>query len=326
MKDAVGDGHDIDHDVLTREVLSSDSEEYLTWLAVEEGRSRNTIASYRRDLLQYEAFLGSRGLGLHEADAALVEEHLARRRDQGLAAASVARELAAIRGLHRFCLEDSRTSSDPTLEVDAPKSRLRLPKALEESQVRRLLDACEGTDPFALRDKAILEVLYGTGMRVSELGGLSLSDLGSDTGLVKVLGKGGKERLVPVGRCAARALERWLGPHGRPQLEPRRWARRDDSEAVFLNARGGRLTRQGIWGVLKKRAEAVGLADQVHPHVLRHCCATHMLAHGADIRVVQELLGHVSVATTQLYTRVTTEHLRRVYEQAHPRARTRVAH
>jgi integrase/recombinase XerD len=163
-------------------------------------------------------------------------------------------------------------------------------------------------------------VLYGTGMRVSELAGLSLSDLGSDTGLVRVLGKGDKERLVPMGRYAGRALDSWLGPRGRPEFEPRRWARRGDAEAVFLNARGGRLTRQGVWGVLKKRARAAGLEEKVHPHVLRHSCATHMLAHGADIRVVQELLGHASIATTQLYTKVSLEHLREAYEQAHPRA------
>ena len=167
-----------------------------------------------------------------------------------------------------------------------------------------------------------MELLYGTGMRVSELAGLSLGDLGSERGLVRVLGKGDKERLVPVGRCAARALEGWLGAPGRPAFEPRRWARRGDAEAVFLNARGGRLTRQGVWGVLKKRARAAGLEEKVYPHVLRHSCATHMLAHGADIRVVQELLGHVSIATTQLYTRVSPEHLRMAYEQAHPRART----
>jgi integrase/recombinase XerD len=135
-----------------------------------------------------------------------------------------------------------------------------------------------------------------------------------------VLGKGSKERLVPLGRCATAALDDWLGPGGRPAWEPRRWARRGDAEAVFLNARGGRLSRQGIWGVLKKRARAVGLEEKVHPHVLRHSCATHMLAHGADIRVVQELLGHVSIATTQIYTKVSLGHLRQAYDQAHPRS------
>jgi integrase/recombinase XerD len=282
--------------------LSRSAEEYLTWLAVDQGRSRNTVISYRRDLLAYESYLRTRGRRVETADISLVEEHLAQRRDDGLSPASVARALAAIRGLHRFCVEEGKADSDPTADISRPRSGLRLPKALDEEDVVRLLEACAETDAFARRDRAILEVLYGTGVRVSELAGLSLSDLGSDTGLVRVLGKGGKERLVPLGRCARLALDDWLGPRGRPQLAPRRWARRGDSEAVFLNARGGRLTRQGIWGVLKKRAGSVGLSNQVHPHVLRHSCATHMLAHGADIRVVQELLGHVSVATTQIYT------------------------
>jgi integrase/recombinase XerD len=306
--------------------LDDSAEEFLTWLAVEQGRSRNTIASYRRDLLAYEAFLASRGRAVRTSAADLVTDHLAERRAAGLAPASVSRALAAIRGLHRFCVEEGISRLDPTVDVEAPRTGLRLPKALDEDEVVRLIEACTGPpEAISLRDRAILEVLYGTGMRVSELAGLCVGDLGSDTGLVKVLGKGSKERLVPLGRCAHRALDEWLGPGGRPALEPRRWARRGDAEAVFLNARGGRLTRQGIWSVMKKRAASVGLERRVHPHVLRHSCATHMLAHGADIRVVQEILGHVSVATTQIYTKVSPEHLRRAYELAHPRARAWVA-
>jgi len=305
--------------------LSRGAEEYLTWLAVERGRARNTLTSYRRDLVAYEAFLAGRGHRADDADVALVEEHLAERRAAGLAPASVARALAAVRGMHRFRVEEGWDGDDPSADVRPPRLPMRLPKALDEDEVERLLAAAGGDDPTARRDLAIVELLYGTGMRVSELAGLSLGDLGSERGLVRVLGKGDKERLVPVGRSAARALEGWLGPRGRPALEPRRWARRGDAEAVFLNARGGRLTRQGVWGVLKKRARAAGLEDKVYPHVLRHSCATHMLAHGADIRVVQELLGHVSIATTQIYTRVSPEHLRRAYEQAHPRARRSAA-
>ncbi len=300
--------------------LSRPAEEYLTWLAIEQGRARNTILSYRRDLVSYEAFLAARGTTVDGADVASVEEHLAERRAAGLGPASVSRALAALRGLHRFLLEEGGATGDPTADVRPVRTPRRLPKAIDEDEVGRLLDTTTKKDTASIRDRAILEVLYGTGMRVSELAGLSLSDLESDTGLVRVLGKGDKERLVPMGRCARRALDSWLGPRGRPELEPRRWARRGDAEAVFLNARGGRLTRQGIWGVLKKRARAAGLEDKVHPHVLRHSCATHMLAHGADIRVVQELLGHSSIATTQLYTKVSLEHLREAYEQAHPRA------
>jgi len=306
--------------------LSPASEEYLTWLAVDQGRARNTVAAYRRDLASYEASLAARGKSVDVASVADVEEHLAARRGEGLAATSLARALAALRGLHRFLVEEEWTSGDPTEDVRSLKTPRRLPKALTEEEVDALLRAADGDDPAGRRDHAMLEVLYGTGIRVSELAGLSLADLGSDTGLVRVLGKGDKERLVPLGSCARRALDRWLGPGGRPEFEPRRWARRGDAEAVFLNARGGRLTRQGVWGVLKKRATSAGLADRVHPHVLRHSCATHMLAHGADIRVVQELLGHVSIGTTQLYTRVSPEHLRAAYEQAHPRARLTAPH
>ena len=300
--------------------LSSEAEEYLTWLAVELGRARNTITAYRRDLVHYEAFLAARHRTVRDADMTTIEAHLAARRAEGLGPASVARALAALRGLHRFLVDEGDAVDDPSADVRPIRPPRRLPKALDEDEVLALLETAAGDDATSRRDRAILEVLYGTGMRVSELAGLSLADLGSDTGLVRVLGKGDKERLVPLGRMAADALDAWLGRLGRPTFEPRRWARRADSDAVFLNARGGRLTRQGIWGVIKKRARAAGIEERVHPHVLRHSCATHMVAHGADIRVVQELLGHVSIATTQLYTKVSPEHLRHAYEQAHPRA------
>jgi integrase/recombinase XerD len=304
----------------TQQVLSNDAEEYLTWLAVEQGRARNTLAAYRRDLVAYEHFLARTGRSVDNADMAAVEEHLADRRHAGLGPASVSRALAAIRGLHRFRLEEGLGTTDATAEVPGVPLPRRLPKALSEPEVLSLVESAAGDEPLERRDRAVLEVLYGTGMRVSELAGLSLADLGSDTGMVRVTGKGDKQRLVPVGSHARAALERWLGPGGRPSVAPRRWARRGDAEAVFLNARGGRLTRQGVWGILKKRARSVGLEEKVHPHVLRHSCATHMLAHGADIRVVQELLGHVSIATTQAYTGVTAEHLRSAYDSAHPRA------
>jgi len=300
--------------------LDASAEEYLTWLSVEKGRARNTIVSYRRDLLVYETYLASRGRTVDDADPDVVADYVADRRAAGMRPPSVARAQAAVRGLHRFRLEEGWATTDPTTDIRPPGPSRWLPKALSEEETEALLGAVTGDDPACRRDRAILEVLYGTGMRVSELAGLSLSDLGSDTGLVRVLGKGSKERLVPLGRCARAALDDWLAPTGRARWEPRRWARRGDAEAVFLNARGGRLTRQGIWGVLKKRARAAGLEDRVHPHVLRHSCATHMLAHGADIRVVQELLGHVSIATTQIYTRVSPGHLREAYDQAHPRA------
>lgn len=184
----------------------------------------------------------------------------------------------------------------------------------------RLLSAVAGDDPRALRDRAILETLYATGMRISELAGLRLADLDFDRGLAIAYGKGSKERLVPVGRHALRALELWLAPSGRAAMAPTRWARRSDEEAVFISTRGRKMSRQAIWQVVHAAAGRVGLADKVSPHVLRHSCATHLLEHGADIRVVQELLGHATITTTQVYTRVSPELLWRVYEAAHPRA------
>jgi integrase/recombinase XerD len=202
-----------------------------------------------------------------------------------------------------------------------------LPKALSEEEVERLLGAVVGTGPAFLRDRALLEVLYGTGARVSEVVGLNLGDIADaletrEVPLIRVYGKGSKERLVPLGRLAQQAVAQWLSGEGRPHFQPAKWRRRSDADAVFLNTRGGRLTRAGVFDVVKKYARRVGLSEQVSPHVLRHSCATHMLARGADIRVVQELLGHASIATTQRYTKVSPEHLRRAYEEAHPRARS----
>jgi integrase/recombinase XerD len=300
--------------------LDPSAEDYLTWLAVERGRARNTIVAYRRDLLAYEEFLRSSGLFVSDATRTAVERHLAQMARAGSGAGSRARALTSIRGLYRFRAEEGLGDSDPTFDLVAPRVGQRLPKAISEAEVLTLLESAGGSGPRDLRDRAMLELLYGTGMRVGELVGLSLGDIGSDSGLIRVLGKGHKERLVPLGRFAATSLDRWLDQGGRPELVPRRWARKGDSEALFINARGGRLTRQGVWEVIAGRARSVGLGEKVHPHVLRHSCATHMLARGADVRVVQELLGHASVSTTQVYTKVTVEHLRGAYEAAHPRS------
>jgi integrase/recombinase XerD len=305
---------------LERPELDLSAEDYLTWLVVEKGRSQNTVLAYRRDLLAYEMFLRSNGSSIGKATRKGVERYLEALLSAGSSKASAARALSAVRGLYRFRTEEGLGDSDPTTDVQAPSAGRRLPKAITEAEVVRLLDAASGSDPLDLRDNAMLELLYGTGMRIGELVGLSLGDIGSDTGLIRVLGKGSKERLVPLGRMAEASIDRWLDHGGRPEIVPRRWARKGDSEALFLNARGGRLTRQGAWETIAKRARAAGLGDKVHPHVLRHSCATHMLARGADVRVVQELLGHASVATTQIYTKVTIEHLRSAYEAAHPRS------
>jgi len=307
------------------EYLDPSSEEYLTWLVVERGRSTNTILAYRRDLVAYERFLKRQHSSVAKASQTAIEKHVAELISSGHSSGSASRALTAIRGLYKFRAEEGEKAPDPTADVNSPRVGKRLPKAITEAEVIRLLDASGGPGPRDLRDRAMLELLYGSGMRVSELVGLSIGDIGSDTGLVRVLGKGSKERLVPIGRYAEESIDRWLDHGGRPELAPARWARRGDQEALFINTRGGRLTRQGAWEVIGKRARIAGLSDKVHPHVLRHSCATHMLARGADIRVVQELLGHASVATTQIYTKVTVEHLRSAYEKAHPRATRRRA-
>ena len=296
-------------------LLPRQAEEYLSWLEVERGRSPRTLAAYRHDLGSYAE--GLRGHGIDQASSADVAAHLELLR----------RTLSSIRGFHRFLVEEGLRSDDPTLDLPSVSVTDLLPKALSEDETELLLGAVVGTGPMVLRDRALLEVLYGTGARVSEVVGLNLGDViaaveGTDLPLLRVLGKGDKERVVPIGGMARAALAEWLGGQGRPLLEPRKWARRSDAGAVFLNARGGRLTRVGVFGVVKKYAGRVGLADKVSPHVLRHSCATHMLGRGADVRVVQELLGHASIATTQRYTKVSPEHLRRAYEGAHPRAGT----
>ncbi len=292
-------------------------EEFLTHLAIEKGRSANTLAAYRRDLATWSEHT-STPIGQRSADDVLAFYRALQAR--GLAPASVNRAMAAVRGLHRFLLAEGLMSTDPTADVEAGKLPRGLPKALTEDEVTRLLDAVTGEEPANRRDRAILEVLYGTGMRISEMVALSLEDLDLDGALMRVTGKGDKQRLVPVGRLASAAIEQWLEPGGRPSMAPENWAKRSDQNAVFLNQRGGRLSRQGIWGVVRKHGLTAGIADRLTPHVLRHSCATHMLDHGADIRTVQELLGHASVTTTQLYTKVSTDLMVRAYAAAHPRA------
>ena len=308
--------------------LSRAAEEYLSWLEVERGRSPRTLAAYRRDLAAFGIAL--REGGRRDMDAAAASDvaaYLASLRESH-SKASVARAHSSIRGFYRFLVEEGRRDDDPAADLPSVSVSDLLPKALSEEETERLLGAVVGTGPAVLRDRALLEVLYGTGARVSEVVGLNLGDVADAVDergvpLVRVLGKGDKERVVPLGQLARLALADWLSGEGRSLFVPKKWRRRSDAEAVFLNARGGRLTRVGAFGVVKKYAARVGLEEKVSPHVLRHSCATHMLGRGADVRVVQELLGHASIATTQRYTKVSPEHLRRAYEGAHPRAGTK---
>jgi len=297
---------------------------------VERGLAASTVESYRRDLRRYSAVLAGRGkTRLDDVTPADVAEFLASLREgdaghQALAVSSAARAVIAVRGLHAFAVAQGLAGTDPAREVAPPSPPSRLPKAITTEEVERLLDAAGpgpddlSADPRLLRDRALLEFLYGTGARISEATALDVDelDLGADP-VVRLLGKGGKHRVVPVGRYAVRALEAYL-VRARPGLAAAS-RRASVSPAVFLNARGGRLTRQGAWGVLHAAAGRAQLAG-VSPHTLRHSFATHMLDGGADIRVVQELLGHASVTTTQVYTLITVDRLREVYASSHPRA------
>ena len=302
------------------DLLPLDVEEWLSWLATEKGRAPSTLEAYRRDARRWCDWLGQRGLELDRAGEPDVAAYIADLRERGLAEATMARAVVAVRSLHRFLADEGRTGDDAAAEIDTPRVPAGLPKALSEPEVMALLQSVAGDEPVARRDRAILEVLYGTGLRISELVGLSLGDLDLESALLRAFGKGSKERVVPVGRHAVDALVDWLRPGGRPSLVPERWRRRHDAEAVFLNQRGGRLTRQGAWLVVTHWGTVAGLAGKLTPHVLRHSCATHMLDHGADIRSVQEMLGHASVSTTQVYTKVSTERLFAAYRAAHPRA------
>lgn len=296
---------------------------YLDHLTVERGSAANTVASYRRDLTRYGDYLARRGIaGPAEIAESDVREFLTelRRGDPDrdrppLADSSIARTLVATRGFHKFLVGEGVVEADVAHTVRPPKPPRRLPKALAVDEVITILESAGAADhPRALRDRALLELLYSCGARISEAISLDLDDLDTETGVVRLRGKGGKERLVPVGGPAVEAIDAYL-VRGRPALV----ARADP--AVFLNARGGRLSRQSAWQVLVDAAERAGLTTPVSPHTLRHSFATHLLDGGADVRVVQELLGHASVTTTQVYTLVTVNTMREVYATAHPRAR-----
>ncbi len=302
--------------------LPTEVEEFLSWMASERGRSLNTLAAYRRDLTGYTSWLIEQGSDLARVTAGDLDRFVQARRAGGAAAASVARQLAAVRMLHRFLAEEGVRADDPTADVEGVRVPAGIPHPLSEAEVERLLAAVVGNEPAARRDRALLEFLYATGARISEACGLSLNDLDRANRLVRLFGKGAKERIVPFGRSAQAAMEEWL-EGGREHLEPLRWARRGDQEAVFLNTRGSRLSRQAAWAIVRKYGERVGLSDRLSPHVLRHSCATHLLDHGADLRIVQEMLGHTSISTTQVYTKVSQERLWQVYRQAHPRAEQR---
>jgi integrase/recombinase XerD len=304
-------------DALVRQV-----EGFLDHLTVERGLSVNTIQAYRRDLTRYASFLATRGVrdgsAVRDGDvAAFVAERSSQSLGNGrrYRASSVVRALSSVRSFHRFLLREGATAGDPTVPVIRPKLPRALPRPLVLEDVERILAAPNSATPDGLRDRAVLETLYGAGLRVSELVGLDVDDVDLEEGSVRVLGKGSKEREVPLGRYARDAVGAYL-TQVRPGLATAR-----SRSALFLNLRGGRLTRQSVGKILARQTRLAGVRGDVSPHVLRHSFATHLLEGGADVRVVQELLGHASVATTQVYTLITREHLRDVYYSTHPRAR-----
>jgi len=298
-------------------------EAFCDWLSLEEGRSPHTIDAYRRDIGAYAAWVGEAGSSPETAGPSELERWLAAM--SGVAAPrTVARRLAAVRTYHRWLVARGARADDPTRGLDGVRVPSGLPKALTVDQVTRLLESVTGDDPRARRDRALLEFLYATGARISEACGADVADLDAEGGLVRLFGKGSKERLVPIGGAALRALGAWLTPGVREGLAaaPARGGGRSaraDSRALFVGLRGRRLTRQGAWEVVARRARAARIRG-MSPHSLRHSCATHMLVAGADLRVVQEMLGHASVSTTQVYTKVGNEVLWEMYREAHPRA------
>ncbi len=307
--------------------IGSQADRFLDYLVAERGLSPNTTAAYRRDLRRYVGFLADRGIeDVADVSETDVAEHVAGLSSattpsgRAYRASSVARALASVRSFHRFMVREGVLAIDAAAAVARPRVPRNLPRPLSVAEIERVLASPAGSGSVALRDRAVMELLYGAGLRISELVGLDVDDVDLESGSVRVLGKGSKERVVPLGRFADKAVSAYL-TRARPSL-----ASKVSRSALFLNARnGGRLTRQGCAGLLSAHVERAGIRKRVTPHTFRHSFATHLLEGGADVRVVQELLGHASVATTQIYTLVTKEHLREVYFEAHPRARRTTA-
>jgi integrase/recombinase XerD len=284
----------------------------LDHLRVERGLSKNTLESYARDLSALLAFAGDT-LPLASLDGGVLAGLLVESGRQGLSARSTSRRLSALRGFFRFLLQEKAIPTDPTTILERPKLRRRLPKVLSQDEVLRLVDAPDPTTDRGLRDRAMLHLMYASGLRVSEVCGLKLADLDRQRGLVAAFGKGGKRRLVPVGEVALGHLDRYLDDVRPRQSSPR-------ETVLFVSPRGGNLTRQGVWKLIKAYARGAGILTPLSPHKLRHSFATHLLRGGADLRAVQAMLGHADLGTTEIYTRVAQDHLQAAHRRAHPRA------
>ncbi|HEX7056078.1 MAG TPA: site-specific tyrosine recombinase XerD [Bacilli bacterium] len=290
---------------------------FVHFLAVERGLAANTIASYERDLTQFIGYLRQQGVeSFAGMEKAHILQYLLQLRAQGRSTATVTRALVSIRALCQFLVREQLIAHDPSQHMETPKPEKRLPKVLSVAEVERLLAAPQDSDPYGMRDRTMLELLYATGLRVSELVSLNTGDLNLGMGFVRCFGKGAKERIIPLGRIAASCLERYING-----IRPKLLKREAAEEALFLNHLGSRMTRQGFWQLIKKYAKAAGITKEITPHTLRHSFATHLLENGADLRAVQEMLGHADISTTQIYTHVTTARMKEVYNRTHPRAK-----
>ncbi|MDY0340719.1 MAG: site-specific tyrosine recombinase XerD [Coriobacteriia bacterium] len=295
-------------------------EDFLGYLAIERGASVHTISAYRGDLNAYTAHLAERSVTPLQATRDDVIAFMSLLQSKGMAASTVERKIAAVKSFHAYLIREGLTDVHPTVDVTLPKVPVRLPDVISVDDANRLLSQPFADGPVGYRDRAVLETLYGCGLRVSELTGLDLAAVDLESGFVRVFGKGSKERLVPIAGQAVKAVQEYL-QHGRPFLRAKKAASRQDPAALFLNMRGGRLTRQAVFGIVRDHGAKVGL--QLHPHTLRHSFATHMLQGGADLRALQEMLGHADISTTQVYTHVDRTHVLEEYLTTHPRARLR---
>lgn len=290
-------------------------QEFINYLSAERGLAQNTLESYGRDLRQFQAFLTNEHLDLvKQANRAAIFSYLQNLQLKGRAVSTISRNLAAIKSFYQFLVREKYIDKDPSANLESPKLEKRLPKILSVAEVEELLKQPNSFLPTGMRDRAMLELLYATGIRVSELISLNISDVNLDMGYLKCYGKGAKERIVPVGSIAVKCVQEYINK-GRPKL-----IRTYDEPALFVNHHGNRLTRQGFWKIIKKYAQEAHINKDITPHTLRHSFATHLLENGADLRSVQEMLGHADISTTQIYTHVTRNHLKEVYDKTHPRA------
>lgn len=295
--------------------LQEDVEDYLRYSQIERGLSDNTIFAYRQDLTDFLAFLKKEGLDSWPTKAVDIDAFLAEQRDLNKATSSISRMISSLRKFYQWLVRQNIQKINPMLEIDSPKKEHRLPVALSVDEVTKLLDQPDVTKKLGIRDRALLETLYATGIRVSELINLKFSDLHEELKLLKVLGKGSKERLIPISDVAIS----WIKSYQEKVRDPLLLKSGKYTDTIFLNNRGGTLTRQAVWQIIKRYCQMAGIKKNVTPHTLRHTFATHLLENGADLRVVQEILGHSDISTTQIYTNLSQQHILQVYAKTHPR-------